>query len=77
MRGHWRVYSYDRSHNHPGRAPGRQGIAPRDGRRDTAPGCRGLIRIWLDRKFVDRLAEMRRPGESYSGVILRVAKAGS
>jgi hypothetical protein len=36
---------------------------------------RGLIRIWLDRQFVDRLAQMRGPGESYSDVILRLAKA--
>jgi hypothetical protein len=28
------------------------------------PGPDGLIRIWLDRKFVDRLAQMRGPGES-------------
>jgi hypothetical protein len=36
---------------------------------------RGLIRIWLDRPFVDRLGQMRGPGESYSDVILRLAKA--
>jgi predicted CopG family antitoxin len=35
---------------------------------------RGLIRIWLDRPFVDRLGQMRGPGESYSDVIMRVAK---
>ena len=35
-----RLQLYDRNHNHPGRAPGHQGIAPRDGRRDTAPGSR-------------------------------------
>jgi hypothetical protein len=28
------------------------------------PGPDGLIRIWLDRKFVDRLGQMRGPGES-------------
>ena len=39
------------------------------------PGPDGLIRIWLDRKFVDRLAQMRGPGESYSDVIIRLAKA--
>jgi hypothetical protein len=33
------------------------------------------MRIWLDRKFVDRLQALRGPGESYSDVILRVAKA--
>jgi hypothetical protein len=25
---------------------------------------RGLIRLWLDRPFVDRLGQMRGPGES-------------
>ena len=39
------------------------------------PGPDGLIRIWLDDKFVDRLAQMRGPGEDYSDVILRLAKA--
>src|ERR1700728_2788840 len=32
------------------------------------PGPDNLIRIWLDRKFVDRLCQMRGPGESYSGI---------
>jgi hypothetical protein len=36
---------------------------------------RGLIRVWLDRQFVDRLRAMRGPGESYSDVILQLAKA--
>jgi predicted CopG family antitoxin len=36
---------------------------------------RGLIRLWLDRQFVDRLGQMRGPGESYNDVILRLAKA--
>ena len=39
------------------------------------PGPDGLVRIWLDRKFVDQLAQMRAKGESYSEVILRLAKA--
>jgi hypothetical protein len=30
--------------------------------------------IWLDRSMVDRLRAMRGPGESYSDVIMRVAK---
>ena len=38
------------------------------------PGPDGLMRIWLEREFVDRLAAMRGPGESYSDVILRLAK---
>ena len=33
------------------------------------------VRIWLDRKFVDRLAQMRGPGESYSDVVVRLAEA--
>ena len=37
----------------------------------------GLIRIWLDDKFVHRLGPMRGPGETYSDVILRLAKATS
>lgn len=41
----------------------------------TRAGPDGLIRIWLDPKFVDRLGQMRGPGESYSEVILRMAKA--
>jgi hypothetical protein len=43
---------------------------------DAAPSPRadGLIRIWLDRKFVDQLGYMRGPGESYSDVILRLAE---
>jgi hypothetical protein len=51
--------------------------ASRLGTADAAPrpGPDGLIRIWLDRKFVDRLAQMRGPGETYSDVILRMAEA--
>jgi hypothetical protein len=57
---------------------GHQDNASGDGRRADAPtraGPDGLIRIWLDPKFVDRLGQMRGPGESYSEVILRMAKA--
>jgi hypothetical protein len=39
------------------------------------PGPDGYVRIWLERKFVDRLRAMRGRGESYSDVILRLAKA--
>ena len=42
--------------------------------RAAAPGPDGLIRIWLDGKFVDRLGQMRGRGEAYSDVILRLAK---
>ena len=64
----------DRNHNHRGRLRGHQGNAARDGRR-VAAGPDGQIRIWLDRKFVDRLRSMRGPGESYSDVILPLANA--
>jgi hypothetical protein len=47
----------------------RGGVPPR-------PGPDGLIRIWLDRKSVDRPGQMPGPGESYSDMILRLAKAG-
>jgi hypothetical protein len=40
------------------------------------PGSDGLIRVWLDRKFVDRLTQMRGHGESFSDVILRLAEGG-
>ena len=45
--------------------------------RPPQPDGRGSVRLWLGRKFVDRLAQMRGPGESYSDVILRLAKAQS
>ena len=41
-----------------------------------SPAADGLIRIWLDRQFVGHLGHMRGPGESYSDVILRLAKTG-
>jgi hypothetical protein len=37
---------------------------------------RGERYVWLPPNVVDRLRAMRRPGESYSDVILRLAKAG-
>jgi hypothetical protein len=37
-------------------------------------GKDGLIRVWLDREFVERLTAMRGPGETYSDVILGLAK---
>jgi hypothetical protein len=42
----------------------------------ASSGPDGLISIWLDRAVVDRLRALRGPGESYSDVILRVAKEG-
>jgi hypothetical protein len=47
---------------------------------DGAPrsiGPDGQMRIWLDHAVVDRLRALRRPGESYSDVILRMAEASS
>jgi hypothetical protein len=77
QRGHWLVYSHDRNRSHPRRAPAIK--ASLLGTADLTPrrGPDGLIRIWLDCKFVDRLGHMRGPGESYSDVILRVSKESS
>jgi len=36
----------------------------------------GQVQIWLHHAVVDRLRALRRPGESYSDVIIRVAKEG-
>ena len=41
----------------------------------TSRGRNGQLRIWVDRTFLDQLLEVRRPGESYSDVILRLATA--
>ena len=46
---------------------------PRIDQAPTSHGANGQMRISVDRKFVDRLLELRRPGESYSDVILRLA----
>ena len=58
-----------------GSAPGHQASLLATADATPRPGPDGLIRIWLDRKFVDRLGQMRGPGESYSDVIIRLAKA--
>jgi predicted CopG family antitoxin len=53
---------------------------PRIDQAPTSQGRNGQVgqmRISLDRKFIDRLMELRRPGESYSDVILRLAEASS
>jgi hypothetical protein len=47
----------------------------RPGSYDAHAGSDGMIRLWLDRSFVDQVAQMKAPGEGYSSVILRVAKA--
>jgi predicted CopG family antitoxin len=48
---------------------------PRIDEAPTSQGRNGQLRISLDRKFVDRILELRRPGESYSDVIMRLAAA--
>jgi predicted CopG family antitoxin len=50
---------------------------PRIDQAPTSKGRNGTMRIWVDRKFVDRLLVLRGPGESYSDVILRLAEASS
>jgi hypothetical protein len=41
---------------------------------DGYPDDNGGYLVALERRVLDRLAAMRRPGESYSDVILRLAK---
>jgi len=41
--------------------------------RETGPD-REEYRVWLPRTLVDRLSALRRPGESYSDVILSLAE---
>jgi hypothetical protein len=38
-------------------------------------GAKGERLVWLEAVVVDRLTAMRRPSESYSDVILRLAEA--
>jgi hypothetical protein len=42
----------------------------------ASPGADGHIRIWLDCKVVGELGRLRGRGESFSDVILRVARTG-
>jgi predicted CopG family antitoxin len=42
----------------------------------TSRGRNGQLRIWVVRTFLDQLLEVRRPSESYSDVIMRLATAG-
>ena len=41
---------------------------------EREPDAKGERQIWLEPRFVDRLRAMRGTGESYSDVILRLAK---
>jgi hypothetical protein len=40
----------------------------------TSPADQGDVIIWLDQATIDRLDALRAPGESYSDVIIRVAR---
>jgi hypothetical protein len=50
---------------------------PRIDQAPTSTGRNGQMRIWLDRKFVERILAHRRAGENYSDVILRLARGSS
>ena len=41
---------------------------------EAEPDAKSERWIWLEPRFVDRLRALRGPGESYSDVILRLAK---
>jgi hypothetical protein len=43
---------------------------------ENAVNEKGERLIWLERRMLDKLNSYRRPGESYSDVILRLAAAG-
>ncbi len=43
---------------------------------DNAVNERGEHYVWVPPNVVDRLRAQRRPGESYSDVILRIAASG-
>ena len=75
QRGYCPVYCHARDRNHAGRIRGPQATLLRGKDHTASPGPDGLIRIWLDRDVVDRLDQMRGPGESYSDVVLRLARA--
>jgi hypothetical protein len=49
-------------------------ILPKGSAASAHPDRKGGYLVTLDRRVLDRLAAMRRPGESYSDVILRLAK---
>jgi hypothetical protein len=47
---------------------------PKGSAADARSDGQGGYLVTLDRRVLDRLAAMRRPGESHSDVILRLAK---
>jgi len=75
QRGHWPVFRHDRDRNYPGRVRGHQGDAVYGAPRSVGPD--GQMRIWLDHAVFDRLRALRRSGESYSDLILRLAEASN
>jgi hypothetical protein len=60
------IYSLDRDLNHPAAHQAIKASLLRTADATRRPGHDGLIRVWFDCKFVDRLAQMRGPAESYS-----------
>ena len=44
---------------------------------ETKVAPKGECRIWLPPDVVNRLRALREPGETFSGVILRLAERGS
>ena len=44
---------------------------------ERGPDAHGERLIWIERHWLNKLTARRRPGESYSEVIIRLAKAGS
>jgi hypothetical protein len=46
-----------------------------NGRRAPNRAPNGEFYVWLEPKYVDRLRAMRKPRESYSDVIVRLAEA--
>jgi hypothetical protein len=43
---------------------------------ENAVNDKGERLVWLERRMLDKLNSYRRPGESYSDVILRLAEEG-
>jgi len=48
---------------------------PENGGSEPAREANGDYVVWLAPSYVDQLSENRKPGESYSDVILRLAEA--
>jgi hypothetical protein len=50
---------------------------PANGGFERNSASNGEYYVWLEPKYVDRLRALRKPGESYSDVIVRLAEASS